>query len=226
MKITDLLKKVSLVAAVSAFALPAYASDHELDIVEDEMVGGPKIAVVDTVGAGPFTFSIIDTTTGEGLLEKTKRKMTVTNGSVEQVVSDVDGFIGKYSFFVKGEGDAASSNGLFNLGGVVFDLSTAIKDEVSLGEAVETHVAPFLASLADSEEHALEAAKEKALTKKAEAEEVALALKLAEEEALALKLAEEEEARELEEAERLEALKLEDEEVAVVDEDNVVGEDL
>lgn len=244
MKITDLLKKVSLVAAVSAFALPAYASlsGDEFDI--DDVLDGPKVAVIETVNTGPFTFCIVDTTNGEGLAEKTKRKITMTNGVVEQVTVTVDGFVGKHFFFLKGEGDAGSSNGRFNLGSVLFDLSTVIKGELSLTDGVEHQVTPFLKALADTKEHALEVAKEKALAKKeyAEeqeeiarelAEEKALAKKLAEEKALALKLKEEEEAQVLEEERlKLEALSLEAEkqkEVVIVEEekkDDVVGDEL
>ncbi|NCP62495.1 MAG: hypothetical protein GW748_04205 [Alphaproteobacteria bacterium] len=237
MKITDLLKKLSLPAVAVAFALPTYASlsDDELDVVVD----GPKVVVLDTINAGPFTISVIETTLGE----KSKRKMTMTRGTVEQVVVNVEGFVGKHSYFREGDGELGSSNGLFSLGGVVLNLNAAMVQDMSLSEAVETQVTPLLKSLAESKERAYEIAEEKALEKKAYAEEQeelarqlaeeeALAKKLAEEEALALKLEAEEEALalrlEAEEARRLEeeALRLAEaqKETVVVHEEDTLDE--
>lgn len=207
MKITDLLKKVSLVAAVSAVALPAYASDHELEVDIEEV--GPKVVVIATKNAGPFTFNVVDTTTGEGIDKRTRRKLTMTNGVVEQVVVNEGGFIGKYSFFLKGDGEAGSSHGFFNLGGTSFNLSAVITEGTDLSDVVEDQVTPFLDHLADTKEHALEAAKQKALALKERFEEEE-ALRLEEEKALALKLKQEEEARQLEEQRLLEAKKLEE----------------
>lgn len=242
MRITDLLKKLSLPAVVAAFALPTYASliGDELDIVVD----GPKVVVLDTINAGPFTISVIETTLGE----KSKRKMTITRGTVEQVVVNIEGFVGKHSYFRAEDGELGSSNGLFSLGGVLLNLNAAMVQDLSLSEAVETQVTPLLNSLAESKERAYEIAEEKALAKKAYAEEQeelarqlaeeeALAKKLAEEEALALKLEAEEEALALrleaeEEARRLEAEALrlaeaQKEAVVVQEEDNLdEGDDL
>lgn len=188
MNITDLLKKVSLVAAVSALALPAYASlsVEESDVAAQE-VDGPKITVVNTATSGPFTLSITDTTTGEGDLEKTKRKMTMTQGVVEKVVFKVEDFSGSHSYLTMGEGEFASSNGLFDLGAINFNFGAAIEDPDLLGELVEAQLTSFLANLADTKENALAEAEKKALAKKelAEAEE-ALTEKLAEEGALNL----------------------------------------
>ncbi len=228
MKITDLLKKLFLPAVAVAFALPTYASlsGDELDSVVDK----PKVEVVDTVNAGPFTISVIETTIGE----KSKRKMTMNNGIIKQVVVNIKGFVGKHSYFSDLDGELGSSNGLFSLGSVVLNLSAAMVQDMSLSDVVDEQVTSLLDRLAESKERAYEIAGEKALAKKAYAEEreelarqlaeeEALAKKLAEEEALALKLEAEEEALALklqaeEEARRLEAeaFRLEEQKEAVV----------
>ncbi len=204
MKITDLLKKLSLVAAVSAFALPSYASDHEGGV--DEALEEAKVHA--TAASGPLTFTIVDHESGK------KKIMTMTNCKVMQVVVDEEGSLGKQSYLLMGDESQlmASSNGRFNLGGTTFDLSEAMGEEGDLADCVAKIVAPFLEGVVASEDEALALAKEKALAKKAKAEEEALAQKLAEVEALA-----EEEAHLKEEAlaKEAEEVKVETEEVKV-----------
>ena len=212
MKITDLLKKVSLVAAVSAVALPAYASGI-VDGADEVAVEALKVHA--TAVAGPLSFQIVDHKNGN------KKIMTMTNCFVEQVSVNVEGFVGKHSFLtiVGGDDLMASSNGIFKF----FNLGAAMREEMTPTEAVATTVTPFLEGVADSEEHARDAAEEKALEKKALAEEQeALARQLAEEEALAKKLVEEEAlALRLEEEAAAKKLESEKEVVEVLDVDDL-----
>ena len=209
MKITDLLKKVSLVAAVSAFALPAYASDHELDV--EEVLDAPKVHA--TAVFGPLTFNIVDHPSG-------KRKiMTVTNFDVSSIFVEVDGYTGRHSYYtvIGDEEPMKSSNGLFkNL-----DLSEFMNEEKTFSDAIKNKVDNFLGSIADTEEHAREIAQEKALAKKAKAEEA----QVLEEERLKL------EALSLEAENQREVVVVGEEkkEVVVVSEekkDDVVGDEL
>ena len=124
MKLIDFLKGLSLVAVMSTFISPVYASDieDEVDAIEVE-VQGPLQNADHSVGY----FEIIQKANGG-------QKMTLTtNITFEKDVVEGPGKAFSYTKIVEGdEVTYGSSNGLFNLGAIQLDLGRVMNGEITL----------------------------------------------------------------------------------------------